>query len=210
MPAHVFDTNASMRAVVDGGCETCRSAGTAQHSDREHQQGACGQDACDGRVESCAVAKAKRRHREDGDGGCIEPAMPSSTPPRTMEALREVVRGLMHELECLLHEYLSFNWDRVDDVLEVNKHLLRDDGLACLWMRNGASRVSAAPPLVAWLLVWPSTLAQGMYAACSSIFRSSCCHTPPSHWSGPMLHEQQSGVQGIGRAARLALSMFSI
>jgi hypothetical protein len=28
------------------------------------------------------------------------------------EAVRAVVAALMHELECILHEYLSYNWDR--------------------------------------------------------------------------------------------------
>ena len=32
---------------------------------------------------------------------------------------------LMRELECLLHEYLSFNWDRINDVLDVNQEALR-------------------------------------------------------------------------------------
>ena len=58
-----------------------------------------------------------------------------------MDALREVVRGLMHELECLLHEYLSYNWHRVDEVLDANRHLLRDEGLVCAWLRNGTPRV---------------------------------------------------------------------
>lgn len=58
-----------------------------------------------------------------------------------MEALRGVVRSLMHELECLLHEYLSYNWDRVEEVLDANRHLLRDDGLVCAWPRNGLSQV---------------------------------------------------------------------
>ena len=39
----------------------------------------------------------------------------------------------MHEIECILNEYLSFNWDRLDDVLAANMHLLRADGLACPW-----------------------------------------------------------------------------
>ena len=31
----------------------------------------------------------------------------------------------MWELECLLHEYLSFNWDRIDDLLQANEDALR-------------------------------------------------------------------------------------
>ena len=36
----------------------------------------------------------------------------------------------MHELEVILHEYLSFNWDRLDDILAANKHLLEPEGPA--------------------------------------------------------------------------------
>lgn len=45
----------------------------------------------------------------------------------------QIVGALMHEIECILNEYLSFNWDRLDDVLAANMHLLRADGLACPW-----------------------------------------------------------------------------
>jgi len=34
-----------------------------------------------------------------------------------VEAVRSVVAALMHELECILHEYLSYNWDRCADGL---------------------------------------------------------------------------------------------
>ena len=26
----------------------------------------------------------------------------------------------MHEMECVLHEYLSFNWDRTDEIYSAN------------------------------------------------------------------------------------------
>ncbi len=39
----------------------------------------------------------------------------------------------MHEIECILHEYLSFNWDRVEDVFEANALYLSETGLKCLW-----------------------------------------------------------------------------
>ena len=64
--------------------------------------------------------------------------------PRGLDALREIVRTLMHEMECLLYEYLSHNWDRAEEVLEANKHLLRDEGLACAWMRNGMLPIVSA------------------------------------------------------------------
>ena len=40
---------------------------------------------------------------------------------------------LMHELEAILHEYLSFNWDRMEEVNTANAPLQRKEGLACPW-----------------------------------------------------------------------------
>ena len=37
------------------------------------------------------------------------------------EAARSVVTSFMHEMECILHEYLSYNWDRADEIYAVNK-----------------------------------------------------------------------------------------
>lgn len=59
--------------------------------------------------------------------------MPGPSRAEELELVRGVVAALMHELECILHEYLSFNWDRVDDIYEANKHLLRQEGLVCAW-----------------------------------------------------------------------------
>ena len=39
----------------------------------------------------------------------------------------------MHELEAILHEYLSFNWDRMEEVNTANAPLQRKEGLACPW-----------------------------------------------------------------------------
>ena len=44
--------------------------------------------------------------------------------------MKGMVGALMHELEVILHEYLSFNWDRLDDILAANKHLLEPEGPA--------------------------------------------------------------------------------
>ena len=41
------------------------------------------------------------------------------------EAATVLLTSLMWELECLLHEYLSFNWDRIDDLLQANEDALR-------------------------------------------------------------------------------------
>ena len=41
------------------------------------------------------------------------------------EAATVLLTSLMWELECLLHEYLCFNWDRIDDVLQSNEEALR-------------------------------------------------------------------------------------
>ena len=50
-----------------------------------------------------------------------------------LEAIRAVVSALMHELECILHEYLSFNWDRAEDIYEANKKMLNSGDLPSLW-----------------------------------------------------------------------------
>lgn len=44
-----------------------------------------------------------------------------------------VLGALMHELEAILHEYLSFNWDRMEEVNTANAPLQRKEGLACPW-----------------------------------------------------------------------------
>ena len=41
------------------------------------------------------------------------------------EAMVVLMMSLMHELEGLLHEYLSYNWDRIDSVLAANREALR-------------------------------------------------------------------------------------
>ena len=41
--------------------------------------------------------------------------------------------ALMHELEAILHEYLSFNWDRMEEMNTANAPLQRKEGLACPW-----------------------------------------------------------------------------
>lgn len=41
--------------------------------------------------------------------------------------------SLMHEIECILHEYLSFNWDRLEEIYDANAMYLSDGGLKCLW-----------------------------------------------------------------------------
>ena len=45
--------------------------------------------------------------------------------------LLQVVGSLMHEIECILHEYLSFNWDRVEEIFDANSVYLSEDGLKC-------------------------------------------------------------------------------
>lgn len=48
----------------------------------------------------------------------------------------------MHELEAILHEYLSFNWDRMEEVNKANAHLQRDSGLMCPWRPSGSQEES--------------------------------------------------------------------
>ncbi|KAK9905596.1 hypothetical protein WJX75_002717 [Coccomyxa subellipsoidea] len=57
----------------------------------------------------------------------------ASAASKEVCAVKEVVGFLMHEIECILHEYLSFNWDRVDDIYDANAMYLSADGLKCLW-----------------------------------------------------------------------------
>ena len=68
-------------------------------------------------------------------------------PPALRPATRaaQVVGALMHEIECILNEYLSFNWDRLDGVLAANRHLLREDGLACPWKSAPSLEVPQPP-----------------------------------------------------------------
>ncbi|CAL8471980.1 g11522 [Coccomyxa elongata] len=58
-----------------------------------------------------------------------------SAPAASKEvcAVKEVVGSLMHEIECILHEYLSFNWDRLEEIYDANAMYLSDGGLKCLW-----------------------------------------------------------------------------
>lgn len=74
----------------------------------------------------------------------------------------QVVGFLMHEIECILHEYLSFNWDRLDDIYDANALYLSADGLKCLWNSHSSMQVrhpvptcSAIPLLIAsaWLAI---------------------------------------------------------
>lgn len=70
------------------------------------------------------------------------------------EGVLQVVGALMHEIECILHEYLSFNWDRVDEVYEGNALYLSETGLKCLWKSNTNLQVTTAcPPHILSFLV---------------------------------------------------------
>jgi len=65
----------------------------------------------------------------------------------------QVVGALMHEIECILHEYLSFNWDRVEDIYDANSVYLAEDGLKCQWHSNhhlsvGTHSLTRLAPLV--------------------------------------------------------------
>ena len=61
-----------------------------------------------------------------------------------IKAFLQVVGALMHEIECILHEYLSFNWDRVEDIYDANSVYLSEDGLRCLWRSNHHLSVGAS------------------------------------------------------------------
>ena len=61
-----------------------------------------------------------------------------------------VAGALMHELEAILHEYLSFNWDRMEEVNTANAPLQRKEGLACPWRPSKDIEHSVSP--------WPHLL----------------------------------------------------
>lgn len=70
------------------------------------------------------------------------------------ESVRAVASGLMNELEAILHEYLSFNWDRVEEVLDSNRTVLNGVGLSVPWPSHPSLSVRSA------LLLCPLTLAE--------------------------------------------------
>lgn len=55
-----------------------------------------------------------------------------------IEAVKAVVASFMHEMECILHEYLSFHWDRTDDIFDAN----RDASVGGLFARASMLTVS--------------------------------------------------------------------
>ena len=82
------------------------------------------------------------------------------------EAVRGVVAALMHELECILHEYLSFNWDRAEDIYDANKKLLEHSGdLPRLWKSGPNLHVSQ----VSHLKSTRQGTANGLSGACACI-----------------------------------------
>ena len=54
----------------------------------------------------------------------------------------------MHEIECILYEYLSFNWDRVEEIFDANSVYLSEDGLKCPWYSNRDLPVGSRPMFV--------------------------------------------------------------
>ncbi|KAK9816034.1 hypothetical protein WJX74_000855 [Apatococcus lobatus] len=68
-----------------------------------------------------------------------------------LESVRAVASGLMNELEAILHEYLSFNWDRVEEVLDSNRTVLKGVGLSVPWPSHASLSTQAdgsgKPPL---------------------------------------------------------------
>ena len=58
---------------------------------------------------------------------------------------------MMDELEAALCDYLSYNWDRVDDVMAANQEYLKPEGLSCAWppahQTNGGSPTQGGSPM---------------------------------------------------------------
>lgn len=64
---------------------------------------------------------------------------PLSDPDAALLTTQGTIGALMHELEAILHEYLSFNWDRMEEVNKANAHLQREAGLMCPWRPSRSS-----------------------------------------------------------------------
>ena len=62
-----------------------------------------------------------------------------SDPDAELLTLQGTIGALMHELEAILHEYLSFNWDRMEEMNKANAHLQREGGLMCPWRPSRSS-----------------------------------------------------------------------
>ena len=60
-----------------------------------------------------------------GSSWVARPRVPIVVDVWEQEAATGLLTSLMWELECLLHEYLSYNWDRIDDLLQANEDALR-------------------------------------------------------------------------------------
>jgi hypothetical protein len=65
--------------------------------------------------------------------------------------VRSVVAALLHELEVLMYDYLSADWDRLDEVLDANMADLRVDGLICGWNKAGQNLQVWYPRLRLWV-----------------------------------------------------------
>eukprot|EP00891_Asterochloris_glomerata_P004865 jgi/Astpho2/4865/Aster-05800 len=76
------------------------------------------------------VMGVNMRRQEDDYQHTVKGETVSQRPGTELHTVKGMVGALMHELEVILHEYLSFNWDRLDDILAANKHLLEPEGPA--------------------------------------------------------------------------------
>lgn len=83
------------------------------------------------------------------------------------ESVRAVASGLMNELEAILHEYLSFNWDRVEEVLDSNRTVLNGVGLSVPWPSHPSLSVRSALLLCPLVLTERSQIALRQLQLCN-------------------------------------------
>lgn len=92
-------------------------------------------EGVDSGVRQGTDAGADLEHEVDDDASykCTVRGKPPAAPIKDTLTLQGTIGALMHELEAILHEYLSFNWDRMEEVNTANAPLQRKEGLACPW-----------------------------------------------------------------------------
>ena len=86
----------------------------------------------------------------------------------------------MHELEAILHEYLSFNWDRMEEMNSANAPLQRKEGLACPWRPSKDMDHSVSIPLKAFYLKqWPFLLRPAIPIVAMTRLQAAVCNLLP-------------------------------
>lgn len=95
----------------------------------------------------------------------------------------------MHELEAILHEYLSFNWDRMEEMNSANAPLQRKEGLACPWRPSKDIDHSVSILLKAFSSKqWPFLLRLASPIVAMTGLQAAVCNLFPYCGTGHMMH----------------------